>query len=706
MNWFNNINISISYNPILLIVGILVIVLYTLFIYKTTLPIISKFWKSLLIFIRITALTLILLLIFEPILRISTENKIEPTNIIFIDNSISISEFSPPDQINNLENFVQKLDSKLDGNKQIFTYGSNLNPFEPAKDSLRFNENSTEFNSAIKLIKSTKDIASIVLIGDGILNQSIGIDQELKNLRYPIFTIGIGDTSENYDLIADKIISNEYIYTDRETEIEILLKNINLANTNASIEIYDNDSFLLSKNIQLSKTGINRIRFPYLSKEEGQRKLTLKAKSNENEKNIYNNITSSLINVLSTKKKIALISGSPSSDLSFISNSIKQNEEFELTQIIEINSNSFYKNKFDLKYLENADVVFLVGFPNSNTSNKFINDVVQILKKTSSPLFMAFSSTIDLSKINTLESIIPFKIDKASPKFMEVQISATNNNSGLLGNSQNIIGELKNLPPVNLSISSIIPSFNSEVLLSSNSNNKPILFRNSNNDRKSIVLTAANFWRWKLNARKDDLFLFDNLILNSIKWLGIDAKNDFLSVSLNKLNYNLGESIGFIANLYDDAYEPVENEQINLKILKADEVKEYSFKSIGNGIYEANININEHGLFNYEIELKNNSRNLKPKTGTFNIEPINVELIENKLNDQFLQSISKSTGGIYTSINNSGDIINELNNNFNNKIYYNNTDKELRLSSFELILLSIVLLFSIEWIIRKILRMI
>ncbi len=124
---------------------------------------------------------------------------------------------------------------------------------------------------------------------------------------------------------------------------------------------------------------------------------------------------------------------------------------------------------------------------------------------------------------------------------------------------------------------------------------------------------------------------------------------------MNKLSYNLGESINFIANLYDDAYEPVEDELITLKIFRNDFITEYSFQSIGNGIYEANIDLNEPGLFNYRIELENNPRNISPKTGSFNIEPINVELVENKLNVQFLRSISTSTGGLNTSINNTNE---------------------------------------------------
>ncbi len=96
-----------------------------------------------------------------------------------------------------MKDFVNKFDSELDGKKQFYTYGANLNSFQPLKDTLRFNETSTELNSALNLIKETDNIASIVIIGDGILNQSINTDHELKNLSVPIFTVGIGDTTEN-----------------------------------------------------------------------------------------------------------------------------------------------------------------------------------------------------------------------------------------------------------------------------------------------------------------------------------------------------------------------------------------------------------------------------------------------------------------------------------------------------------------------------
>ena len=707
MNWFNNINISISYSPILFFAGILILLFYSIYSYKTTLPAISVFSKIVLISLRFFALLLILLLIFEPILKISSQNKIEPTNLVFIDNSTSISKFSTPQDITALTELVNDFAMKLEGPIELFTFGANLNEFKPEIDSLRFNEKSTELNSVIKQIDMTDNISSIVIISDGIINQNINPEAELKNLPFPIFTVGIGDTTESADLIVEQIVSNNFIYAGRESELEIIIRNNDLANTNASIQVFDNDSLIQTRNIELSNTGINRFVIPYVSSKEGKHKVTSKAYTRKTEKNENNNTLTKIINVLAAKKKIAIIAGSPSSDLSFIVNSIKKNEEYTSEQIVEIKNDNFYKNINNLEILRNADIIFLVGFPNSNTSVEYIREVRSIISSKKVPIFFAFTPSIDFKKTKLLDSLIPFELDAISNNYLDVQVKTTNTTQSLLGSSEKINKAWENLPPISLTKTTIKPFLSSQILLTSKSDeNKPIIFTNTYNGRKSLIVTASNIWRWKLKGITKEYLFFDNFILNAIKWLSILSEDEYLSVSLNKSSYNLGENIPFIANLYDETFEPIENDLLLLKLTKDGQVNEFNFSSIGNGLYEVNVNAINPGLMNYTVELKNNPRNLPAINGTINIEPINIELIESNLNEQFLGSISASTGGNYYKLNETENIINDLNKVYLNKIYYKNIDNELRLSSFELILLIIVLLFSIEWIIRKIFRMI
>ena len=148
MNLFDNIHITLSYSPVLLAIGLILIIAYTFFIYRTTLPIISKFGKSVLVVLRILALLLVLLLLFDPTINLTSQEIVEPKNLVFVDNSKSISEFSPNKQKQELNKLIDDLTTQLNGSAEFYTFGkrtkisSNL-----VFDSIKFNDASTNFNS-------------------------------------------------------------------------------------------------------------------------------------------------------------------------------------------------------------------------------------------------------------------------------------------------------------------------------------------------------------------------------------------------------------------------------------------------------------------------------------------------------------------------------------------------------------------------------
>lgn len=708
MNWFENISITLSYNPIILIVGFGLIISYTFFIYKTTLPLVGKFQKGFLILIRTLVLSLLLLLLFDPILKITTTNKIEPENLVFIDNSKSISEFTSAEELEEVNKLILQLENDLVGKTNIFSFGSSLERIEDFQSSnINFNNSATQFNLIIDRIKKTKNLSSVVIISDGINNEGKNPQNSFNEFAIPIYAVGIGDTSTFVDLAIEQLNSNEFLYTERQTEVEAIIRNENLSDQNANVQFFDNDKLISTKSITLSKSGINRIKFPYQSSSEGEHKLTVKVLLDTDEKNISNNTKSKLINILASKKKIALLAGGPSPDLAMIVKSIKKNEDFELIKIIEIGKDLFYDNRKDLNILRESDLIFLVGFPSIESDISFIKEVESIILEENKSVFITLANTIDYTKLSYLQKVLPFRINNISDKYYELQVTTKNFGSSLLGNSDNIKDLWNKLPPIFLNQTEIIPSVSSEILVTDNlGNNLPIIFTGNNSNQKSLVITASNIWRWQLKNINNEYKVFDNFILNAIKWLSIYGDDQYFSINIAKKSFNLGESIIFNAYLFNETLEPLNNEKIILKVGNNEINKEFNFSQIADGIYETEIKLDTPGKYSYSAELKNNSRNLKSITGSINIEPIELELLEGRLNSNLLESISKNSGGIYTNIEETDYLIPQLNKNYEENIIYKKIDNELRLSILELILLVLVLLFSIEWITRKVLRMI
>jgi hypothetical protein len=275
----------------------------------------------------------------------------------------------------------------------------------------------------------------------------------------------------------------------------------------------------------------------------------------------------------------------------------------------------------------------------------------------------------------------------------------------LLGNTDSKKQAWVELPPIQILGNNLFLSQNSNVLLKDNITQRPIVFTNSGTNLKSVVITSANIWKWKLLASNKELNLFDNFILNAIKWLSIENDKNGFSVQPSKNNYKLGEKIIFSANLFDSTLEPISDAKIFLETQNGDANETVYFTQQGNGLYEAEVLPKNAGQLIFNASVEDYEQNLSSVNGKINIEAIDIESIERRMNKPLLQSIADNSNAVYASLNEIEKSLFKMNEQFENKIYFKNTDKELRLSNFEIILIIVVLLFSIEWILRKWLRM-
>ena len=696
MNLFENIRVSISGSPVLLFLGLILILVYSIFVYKTTLPQIRIWLKSILVFIRALALILIYLLLFDPILITTTKNKIEPKNLIFIDNSKSIKFIGNNSEVNKILNLSEDLKTQVT-NSELFTFSNEIKSLKNI-DSLNFNNSPTQFENIIRQIKKTQNVASVTIISDGLNNQGVDITNETAQLGIPFFTIGVGDTATEKDIEVQKITANEFIYSGRKTEIEVSISNKNLTGDKAEVQLIENGKLISQQEIILSETGINRLRFSYSNETEGEHKLVINSILNGKENNIQNNTKSILVNILPSKQKIAVISGGPSADLSIIITTLSKFEDYEIFPIVQTGGNKFLNDKNDLKVIKEAEIIFLVGFPSKSTNANLLKSVFSEISNPNKSVFLAFSNNIDLDILNDYKNILPFGITQISNTFGEAQISPQNIAYSIIGNSE----EIKNwekLPPINFTKTKINPTADSQVLLIENSAQNPILFTNSTK-QKFIVLNSANFWKWKIQTSEKQFQLWDNLIINSIKWLSINKDNQKFNLKTQKKVYSIGEKVMFSANYYDDTFEPVNDAIIEIEISSENNSHKVVLNSLGNGLYEGEFIPNKSGKYNYKTEINNSKF-----SNSFIVEPVEIENIVKSSDRNFLRQLASLTNGSYFDLTNSSELSNKLNLLYENKISYNSTDNELRLSFLHLILLIVILLFTIEWLLRKIFRM-
>lgn len=706
MTDIDKINIDFTFSPLLVILGIIVLAGYTFYVYKFTVPQVSPLFKYFLITLRALTLALILVVIFEPVIAIKYVEEENPKTFVFVDESRSIVNADSVSKAEEIKNILSELANKSNNEIKFYSFASKIDSLAVDKiNELDFTGGLTNLNSVINFLNSKKEnIVSAVLISDGIITDGSTPVYEAAKLPFPLFTIGVGDTTDRNDININKVLRNDFIYAQKHTIITANILNKGFENKTVTVGLLENNKLIGQKNIELTESGINKVEFEYKPKSAGEKKLTIDVSRLEGEVTFANNSNSFFINVLDNKVKILLIAGAPSEDLSFIKNSLKSDKNLEVNSITQISQNKFLEGDNFNSKIDSADVLYLIGFPAANSPAQLINKIAEAVKNKNKPFFISLAPAVDMQKLKIIDSELPFSIKQvtdekalAQPDIIDV------NNSLLKNNSANPVAEWNNLPPVTIFNSGLIPKPECEIIskvkISNIPVNMPLILSRVAGGSRSLAITASNIWRWKL--QRNQINLFDNFMANSVKWLNTNSNRKNVEIKTTKKIFNQGEQIEFTAQVYDETFNPLDGAEVKVKIKKDKIEDEIALTSSGFGVYEGIYQNNITGDYDFNGEAFIEQKSLGKDAGKFNISETDIEKIVTKMDKNLLTTLANSTNGKYYNLSDYKQIFNEINDKKYGKVLKKSYIQKEDLWSNEILLLLIVLLFSLEWFFRK-----
>lgn len=704
---FEKINLNFSFNYIYFVIGLILLIFYSIYVYKFTLPPVQKFKRFFLITLRSAGIVLLLFIFFEPVVTVTQKIIQTPTNLFYIDKSRSIKIEDKTKRLATIKNLIEEIkSSNLKGDNKFYSFGSSIKRL--SKDSLsflKFDEPSTDFSEIFKNINQTKDnISSVIVISDGVITQGSTPIYTAQKLDIPVFTVGIGDSTKRNDVEIKNVLHNDFIYAETPTTIIATILNKGFADKSSIVTLLENNKIIEQKNLTLDKSGVNTVSFDYTPQTSGEKKLSIKAENLEGEASYQNNQRIFYINVLSNKTNILIISGSPSTDFTFIKNSLSEDKNLKVNSLVQINAGNFLEQNVNQK-LDSASVIFLIGFPTNTTSDEFYNRLVNKLEKHNTPLFLILNADVSVNKLEKIKFDLPFNVQKIENNYMSVQpdISANESTNPLIeGNS---LSEWNNLPPVNqpFTILTVNPESKilSKVRLGNVPRNNPLIITRNFGSKRSIAIIAKDIWRWKLQTANKSLSLFDRFIINSTRWLNAPEDNKRVKIYTLKKFYSGGEPIEFAAQVYDESFNSVNNAEVKVEINGKDFKNTLTLNSVGNGLYEGSISLNKNGDYTFNGSANLDGQTIGSDNGNFNIGDIDIELTDSRMNYELLNNLANQTHGKYFSpedINSLIQQINELNLKSSKEKLLTS---EIRLWSDEWLLIIVIMLFSVEWFIRK-----
>ncbi len=594
----------------------------------------------------------------------------------------------------------------------------------------------TDISSALTLLgeqQKTENIGAVVLFSDGAYTAGSNPLYAAEHLGIPIFTVGIGDSTERRDASITNLFTNDVATIGVSQPIDITIHSVGARDgEQISVSLFAENEQIDEERIAL-KAGTNDepVSFTYTPKQEGTVKLTAKITAlSADEATTVNNIRIKYVKVLKNTFKIILFAGSPSSDVSFIKDYFNGRKEIEFSTFIQKQGAEFYEGAPTYDKVKNADLVILCGFPISSTSNESIALVKRLVASDGHSLLFIPSRTLDLSKAKAIEDILPFNIGNGQASTNELNVSTLVSSQNVTNpvlradKAQTAAPKWESLAPLVKTETHFAPKAESQVLAEATLQGvkigEPLLLSRTVGKSRQIAFTAYGLWKWKLTSfgrerafaslsrTKDSLAAgesaLDVFLSNATRWLVMRDENKRVRIEPTQRLYDAGESIEFTAQIYDESYVPVDEAIVTAKITGGSLPTpiEITLEPLTNGRYSAKLPQGlAKGEYTYSGVASANNKQIGSDGGRFNVGDYSIEFAEPRMRSDILREIAARSGGKFYTPQSDASLMDDIKRagSYAPKRIEEKSEYEARMSWYVLGLA--ILFFSTEWFLRK-----
>ncbi|GHV33978.1 hypothetical protein FACS1894178_0590 [Bacteroidia bacterium] len=640
--------------------------------------------------LRFFACFTILVLLLSLFVRIEKKEVRKPDLVLLHDNSESLKNIKNQDEwLKNWMDFSKQLEKKY--NIIHLNFGKNIS----SENEMNFSEKNTDISNALQEVRKRyggKNLSALVLASDGIITSGEHPIAAVQNISVPIYSIALGDTTTFQDLFIQNIDHNRYAYLGNQSTVEINIAAKKAANTKANVSLFQDNKIIANQEVIINDNNFfDKITFKINADKLGIAHYSAKISANIKERNSKNNTAIFSIEVLNNKKKILLMAANPNPDVAALRQIIENNDKYEL---------DFFGNNGLQKALGNYDLVVTHNLPSFN--NIKANALFTEALGKNIPCLIFLGNSSDFNAFNKLS--IGLNIHKNNTPTNEAY-AIVNQNFANFQVSENIKNNFAELPPLELPSAKFLPSEGSATLLFQRilnvNTDMPVLLFSQKQGTRFGIFIGDGFWRWRLhdyllNNNHENI---DEFVRNIVQYLSASKDKQLFSSNIKSI-YDENEEIIVDAEIYDDAFEAINDAEIEIEVANADKnTFQYAFSNKGN-YYSANLGHLPAGKYQYNInaDYKNTHKKL---SGSFLVESIDIEQVNLQANHQLLNMISSESNGkmLYP------DQLNDL----EKRLVESDAAKPVALSSvkyFDLINLPFIfavicLLLVVEWFLRR-----
>ena len=586
--------------------------------------------------LRTLMVGLVVLLLFNPLIRQKFSSVETPTIILAHDNSSSIalckdSAFYKKDYLTQFEQFRKDLNADFQVDEYLF--GEEVLDFE----QLDFSDQLTDLSSLIKTLDRRyykRNVGAVLLFSDGIYNRGFEPELVAENFPFPIHTVVLGDTVSYPDLAIRNVHYNKVVSLGATFPIRITVAARDLAGRKAQLTLKESGRIIEKRDIEIPSNRFSKeVDFMLDATKKGVMPIDIEVSGIAEEEHLLNNVRHIFIEVLDQKYKLLCVAASPHPDLGALRSVLNDNYEVD-----------FCFGKENLPEFSNYDLVILHQVPSAKMDFNALKS--QLDKNVKLPVLFVVGNETDRSSLGKLQNV--YELHSGATNTL-IDIKAHLNTSFSTFTFDDKAEQLiAKYPPLALPHMEINALQNHDDLLLQEvmgvKSGLPLLSFASDR-RKMAFLFGTNIWRWRLfeyyQSKNHDVF--DELFSKTLKYLLLSANDG--SAIYAKENYYSNEPVIITAELRNPNNELITDPDMTIQIVNklTNEVYDYTFSKRDHD-YQLNAGLLPEGLYQYKLEAQMGDRKINVN-GTFSVVAIGIEEQQLTADMERMRNVARLTNG-------------------------------------------------------------
>ena len=631
--------LSTAYSPWFILLCLAVGAGYAALLYSARAPW-SRAINYALAGLRFVVVSFLCFLLLSPFIKTTTTRTEAPTVVLAVDNSQSISLFTPAPALSQLTTGLPRLAATL-REKGFRVETRTLTRPGANPDSLRFTASRTDLNQLLadsREANADHNLAGVVLVSDGLVNQ--GQEPQFSEFNFPIFSVALGDTIAKKDLRLTDLVYNRVAFSGNKFPLEAEIGYEGYAGGAATVEVREGGRVLESRRVALPP-GRRRVRttFQLSAPAPGKRRYEVRVLPQAGEFTVVNNARTAFIEIVKGKLRVLLAGAAPHPDLKALRAAILANNNFNLTLAVAgVGQPLPPSASFDVAVLHQLPARGGLG-----------QELLARVRAAKVPVLYVLGAQSDFGAYNQLNAGL-----NVQPRGAQTDDVTPLPNPGfarlpLDEESRRRFGQY---PPVPVPFGDARLGNGAEAALWQQvgrlPTQKPLLvFGSASATPRTATLLAENTWQWRLAeaiAHDDHPEAYDRLISRTLQLLTQNANKKRLDVYPTQDVFGTQDDVTLGAETYNAVFERIYDQKIILTLTdSARKARTVTFANAPDGS-PLHLGPLPAGLYRYQARATLGGQ-AQQASGELLVQNQPLEAQESKADHRLLAQLSRRSGG-------------------------------------------------------------